>query len=1579
LIAEIRKQQPEVAPKWKQPIAAEQAVTPTAAPEPRRANFKVSDRNTLSKAEKIEQRTVTSVGDVAKEQAGGAVEARNAIRSEWERVAVGELDLPSIDTLSMNYQRTGAISEGTYEDLYGQTIAGNRINGQKDVENLVEEYIGLKRQADKAQETVKESSKYSGATRDALLAEFQDDMLAAGVPLADIQAMNRREVLNLVESMTGQTADEFGMVMYESTTPLIDTDAIDAQRLAAGRTSAADYALQPTTRRGVDPFALEIDRKPKKWSQGKDKNLLNIGNMKNDEAADMHAVVDDLTTRVGNSGNYAHWTMGDAATRNLDVLRSLERTLNEKLEDILAYAPAALNPNQQLQFMNGFMRKVLPDFDNAALAAARHGDAMQSFTMVDFTKNYHVDNLLAAAGVPYHFWYSRSIKNALERAIFNPGVYSKLAQEQRLKNIENDQSNVAERDRGTYPLKIGPINERIRTGGNSFIPYLPLFIQNDYANPEETNNAYSFAVESAKVANFGPNPMWDLISKVANGKTDQIDIAGLTPITKLARDAAQYAGVDLPKWLDRPNNEYLIGREASRMAGEKFVVDGKVVTENEAKMVEDLARQKELGEQPLPEQLPMMKRLEAIYNAAYSRVGGEKFKNDVSGFLTNTPIYSEFEADQNATQATSDYYGMQYSPENPYGSMEAAKSVDQSPSWRTRKDVTEPDNMRPGVSAVNDLLAAEKKTIFAEMGAATEAYLAKNPDATREDLYKLQSPFYDRVDAAVAKYPSAEAYEGSGQPPKGANPKERALWELNRMLYNAPDDPKPVYPDGGTDEELKAYYAEFSAWEAKRIDLLEDNLASLLRLDPTEQADVNFWKPELIKLIKNEYASELIRDFKNRFSGPTYKGWDDKLSLVEEITAAEWDAREANVLARATPEAAALLEEYFALEKGEPRQAFKKAHPEIETAMIAMFNPENYDEVEQKFGANAWDVYQGAPKHPGDGAAEAQVQAYYAALDKYAAANPNYTAIDMYVGGRTRKYNPDARQKYYDWGKDYEEGMRIFGPNIYEIVDNVPQGESDAAKRARGEYYDAHPELNGYWEWLKAKKEELAPVTPEAEIGAGVDPATYTGERPVGSGRVPVSDEQGRPGAGGGAFFGGFGGATPAASEFTSAPTVGATMPTTTPPVAGPAATDPAGADMTWQQWANQNPEYATNQAISTGWDEYNKLKGNNAARAEYMRTHPEFANYYAEKYPDSNRWWDNYTGGRGGGGGAYSANWDEYNALKGDNAARAAYMKAHPEFADMYASKYSKGEKWWENYTPGKGGGGDFKAASAAVAAEFGEDGSAMWAEYYALPDDQREAYKLANPEIKALTMAGYNPEEYAQAAELFGDEAWGEWALIPPYGEDDASKAARAAYLEEHPQSKLLSAWLNGRPGNYDESQTGADDFTYNFGEDFATAQEMFGEEIWSVWAGYSSGWDKATKKAYHNEYPKLGEFMDWWYGNETQGGQGRGAYAGRQFSGSNYGGGGGGRSYSGSGGSGSYGSPGYSWGGGDDSGYRAPVDLNMPYIQNEGLSRELQVQAPQVGQHRRNFSPDWWLKAGDRVGPEKIQPWRPQKQPY
>ncbi|MBK8467756.1 MAG: hypothetical protein IPL32_18240 [Chloracidobacterium sp.] len=1361
----------------------------------------------------VTKSNLPNMGDIAKEQIAAIAEARNTMRAEWERIAVGEWELPSLDTLVMQYQRNGVVNvpEDLAEDLYGSVIAGNRIDSQKDIETFITDYSNMKRQTDKSAATVQQAKTYSKMDRDAIIEARGVDLAANGYTPEQLARMNRREVITALDTIDDVMPDEVGVAGYDG--------------------------------------ALGGPESVRLWSETKDENLLNIGNMKNGPQATMNEVVEATTKRGTNSGNIKSWTLSDTATRQIDVLTNLENVIQRRLDSILAASPTALNPNQQLRFIDMFRRTILPEFDKIVITANDFGNKMQSFTMVDFTNNYHIDNIISAAGVPYHFWFTRSVKNLIERFLTQPNIVSKQAFYERMNTVEDKQSDVAPRDRGTVPIKIGGTEYRVRLG--NWLPFGGTFGQNTYADPEDANSAYEYYVESLKASGFGPNTAWSNAMLLASGRGNEIDWMSVTPITRIARDAWQAGGGELPEFMERPNSNYLTGREVDRMAVEGLVVDGKPVTEKEALLVQDYIRQLESGEAPLPEHEAMTARTKAIYDAAYQRVGGEKLLNSATGVATGSPVYTVYDADQQNAENTNDFFGLQYGPENKFGSLESAKAVDSSESYRTRQNVDNLDTMRPGVVSVNNEKSAEKQTIFGEMNAAVEAFLAKNPGATRDEIDGVQSPFYARVKALDEKYPSAQAYEGSGQPPKGMNPKERAQWELNRILYSVPEG-KPVMPESATPEQERAYYAQYNEWKIKQFDLIEQNVAGLLRLDPTEQADVQGWQGELVKLVKNQYASELLRNFENRFSGENYKGWDDTVSLQEEMTRAQWAEREAAVTERVGAEAAALLQQYYGLPKGsEERRKFKAAHPIIAQAMVASFTPEKYDEVTEKFGADAWTVYANRPVGPGTGATEDQLAAYYAQLDQYNAQHPGANAAYMYVRGRSRQYNPDAGSVYMDWGQDYNEAIRIFGPNIFEIVDNFPDG-----KTAQSAYYKAHPELSGYWEWNKALKGTMAPAQSDPEL-APLDPATYTGERPVGSGRVPVTDEAGRPTTGAASFFPGFTGAS--RGDFAAVGAPSATMPTETQAAAageatGATVTPGAAGDRTWQDWAAQNPNYGK-------------------------------------------------------------------------------YGKGNPEFA----------------------------AATAAVGAEFDADGLATWNAYYDLPKDSaaREEYKRAHPELRVMTMAGYNPDEYKQAKELFGDDAWMEWANIPPYDESDDAKAARAAYLDAHPQAKLLSAWVNGRPGNFDESATG-DDFAYNFGADFAEAESMFGEDIWSVWAGYSSKWDKATKRAYHERFPNLGPMMDWWYGNEAGQGRAAGAGAARSY------GGGGGRSYGGGGGGGGY----SGWGGGDDGGWGQPVDLNMPYVQAEQLSRELQTQAPRPAQHR-NFSPDWWIKAGDRTGPDPIKP--------
>ena len=80
----------------------------------------------------------------------------------------------------------------------------------------------------------------------------------------------------------------------------------------------------------------------------------------------------------------------------------------------------------------------------------------------------------------------------------------------------------------------------------------------------------------------------------------------------------------------------------------------------------------------------------------------------------------------------------------------------------------------------------------------------------------------------------------------------------------------------------------------------------------------------------------------------------------------------------------------------------------------------------------------------------------------------------------------------------------------------------------------------------------------------------------------------------------------------------------------------------------------------------------------------------------------------------------------------------------------------------------------------------------------EARQKFKDEHPGLKAMNILAYNPEEYAQAVDLFRGRCGQLWVGQPAYAETDETKAARRAYQDKYPQVKLLSAWLYGRPAN-------------------------------------------------------------------------------------------------------------------------------------------------------------------------------------
>lgn len=193
------------------------------------------------------------------------------------------------------------------------------------------------------------------------------------------------------------------------------------------------------------------------------------------------------------------------------------------------------------------------------------------------------------------------------------------------------------------------------------------------------------------------------------------------------------------------------------------------------------------------------------------------------------------------------------------------------------------------------------------------------------------------------------------------------------------------------------------------------------------------------------------------------------------------------------------------------------------------------------------------------------------------------------------------------------------------------------------------------------------------------------------------------------------------------------------------------------------------------------------------------------------------------------------------------------------------------------------FDAAEALILQEFGPAGLDVYKTYAITEDADREAYKAAHPELRALNFAAYNPNEYAQAVALFGKDAIMQWAKLPPTDGSEEAAKVRSAYYDANPGAYLMNAWMNGRPTPYGETrgpwaslppQWGME-YRSNYGKDFAEAAQKFGADIWQIVAGYKRGWSSKEKGAYFDKYPQLGDFFDWW--NELLPDDGKGANKG------------------------------------------------------------------------------------------------------
>lgn len=1003
----------------------------------------------------------------AQEMAAGSSEARLALRDEWDRVAKAAGGFPKIDQLVATYTREGIVNvpENLFEDLYGQVVAGRRLENSADVERFLQEYYDLGQQAKRAPATLEQAA------------------YKLVQPVGD-------EPTDYAKFTATPTETDFGAGLGQVFGGLID----QLQKARASASSATAYTLVPNAS-GWNPWGIA--------ESAKDTDLYKL----------ISGINGNLTELLGKKAP----EMGEVAQHTIRTLADAEKRIIQRLPEILAGKPNTMTPAQQLRVLDT-LQEMLPKYDNILAGAVRTGEQMGNYAMLNYSDKRNMDVWLASI-MPYHYFWSRSAKNWLERAVQKPGVVNMWYESQRAIEMENNQNNVPEHLRGTIqnPLPFGP--DRLLNPVQFMLPFA-MYLGSDFVNPDEARSELERWMLTVKkytpamypVADYAAKAILDRTNPLPGGKqrTDEFQLGDVLPLYKMAGYGYQAATGDM-SMSQGPlgyGDEYDYGRAGKQVALAGLRGD---VAPNDAMWASDVGYQQQTGAQPLPEQGGQGT---AAWQQGVQAAGWDRLMNRAGAFLTGIPGYNLSPEEQQMRAMKEERVKLGYNEvTNKYGSKEAVNAYtnmqpDQfDATFNYSALYPQGDNrkrQRPGEGAVQTEYYNQHGVIMNDMTQAVAKFLIANPNATSKELNDFKAPYWDKVEELKAQYPSLPAKETKHLNTRYMNPVEHGAAFVQSILSHKPAG-QPTYPGkDASPEEKKQYYLEKAKWDTARLDYYDRQFTQLLNQDDTYPDP---WKEAARKMVKDMYASELLRGYENRYAGDVEKAWSDRQSFVEEVQDAQYKLNDKNVLDRVGQQGADLLSQYYALPKGsEERKAFKQANPLVQAAIMASFQPAEYDQFVQKFGPDAFAMIAGAPQHPGDGATEAQLQQYYAQAAAFNDQYPNAEAAKLWLNGR-RFGSAEGTDSY---GAAYDEAIAIFGPNIFNIVNNVPQG-----KDAYVAWLKANPEeymlYTGYREWKKEFSDQDkatvgAATTPEDEAiipntGAGEG---YTGPRPVGSERYPL-------------------------------------------------------------------------------------------------------------------------------------------------------------------------------------------------------------------------------------------------------------------------------------------------------------------------------------------------------------------------------------------------------------------------------------------------------------------------------------------
>ena len=825
---------------------------------------------------------------------------------------------------------------------------------------------------------------------------------------------------------------------------------------------------------------------------------------------DVVKAIEMYIERSYRSGGARKMDYGDVAAATIEQLNLAEQKVRTALINGAQGIPNQLTPQQKTQVMK-LLDGVGVEFDNVVNSAARVGQELSDWVMLDYSKRTDLDQKFDyMAG--YWYFLSRMPSRYLDLATRHPATIGAWYRTEEGIRKENLQTDVPLRYQGTVPNVFmelidpdaSPGQHRMSTWQHFIFPldgYLN-YDKYNYVRSDATEGEYSiqhwmglggFALPHVQ---YGTQALLDWLYPLEDGRqrTDSWSAGQMTPWMRLA-NAASYAARGQPIGGQEGvfGEDGLLGTGINIGGVEGF---GRFGTDydprNMARRTNELAMElgtdRELtlyamqyidnyhqGNEPFANiPLELQDKVKELATLGMQAWGKDRLIQLITRSFTRTQWTEITPQVMELHEAARLYNEVGYDESsNPAGGKEARGQVlEMEPGltgqWSANALAPGSTAEEPYMQARRNELFRKRDAIYADMN-DTLIKAISDPDLALDDYHALRQPFFDLVDQLYEEYADVESIQGTT---RGMNPKEKVWRDIETVLRYQPPN-RPEYPGKDAEPEvLSQYYTELAAWNKEQLDYMERQFS----YRTAEQPDLggrSYLAPQIGEpeaelyqaVLEGLYTADMLRQFKNRFSPDEVFHWQNQKEFEREWSRAEYQERLDSLSTDLGPKALEMFQEYM---DATPEQRAKLNDETAAYALIreAFYNPVQFKDGQQRFGDDWFKVYSEAPRHPGDNASEADLRKYFDSLSEYNKQHPQYQAIRLWYNGRT--VNNDARDKFYeknnysyrDYGVEYAEIDRILQP--FGGIDAVwkYQAEEAAASAAGGG--------KGYYEWHRA-------------------------------------------------------------------------------------------------------------------------------------------------------------------------------------------------------------------------------------------------------------------------------------------------------------------------------------------------------------------------------------------------------------------------------------------------------------------------------------------------------------------------------